>query len=206
MVAVFNLENLLSHLRQAAENLDDIHFYHFSEAMLEYSNSFSFLGMALSMAFSDITTKAHTIQENFKNSSFTGLQTMILDEIARGVEKVHTDKAASTARTILRLLWFFDFLKELITNLMTQPSWSLSKACTVAYDSALGPHHPWPVRFAAKLGIKTVPSKQEYMNRLLGNVPYDKQIEVFRTMIELSQPLREALWKFYHDNKLTNLP
>lgn len=206
MVSTFNLENLLQHLRLASENLNDVNFYHFSEAMLEYSNSFSFLGRALSMAFSDIITKAQLIQANFKNSRFTGLQSMILDEISRGVEKINSEPNISTARTVLRLLWFFDFLKELITNLINNPKWKLSKACSKAYDAALAPHHPWPVRMAASLGIKTVPNKQEYMNRLFGNIPYEQQIQAFTAMIETSTPLREALWNFYHQNKLTDLP
>ena len=104
MVDVFNLDNLINHLKISGENLNDIHFYHFSEAMLEYSRSFSFLGRALSMAFSDIITKAHAIQTNFKNSSFTGLQTMIRDEISRGVQRNNSEESPSTARTVLRLL------------------------------------------------------------------------------------------------------
>lgn len=206
MVAVFNLENLLNHLRQAQLNLDDIHFYHFSEAMLEFSNSFSFLGRALSMAFSDITTKAQTIQANFKNSSITGIQSMIRDEVSRGVEKEKSKKKASTARTVLRLLWFFDFLREMITFLINQPELSLEKSCRKAYKKALAPHHPWAVRVAAKLGIKTVPRKEEYMSRLCGNISYDRQIEVFQSMMNESSAIRETLWKFYIDNRLTDLP
>lgn len=206
MVAVFNLENLLNHLRAAQLNLDDINFYNFSEAMLEYSNSFSFLGRALSMAFSDISSKAKIIQENFKNSPITGIQSMIRDEVSRGVEKEKSSKKASTARTVLRLLWFFDFLREMITNLITHPEFSLDKACRKAYKKALAPHHPWAVRVAAKLGIKTVPNKEEYMNRLCGNIGYERQIEVFQTMMNESTPIRETLWKFYIDNRLTDLP
>lgn len=206
MVAVFNLDNLINHLRSARENLEDINFYHFSEAMLEYSNSFSFLGRALSMAFSDITTKAQIIQTNFKNTPFTGIQSMIRDEVSRGVEKENSSKRASTARTVLRLMWFLDFLKVMITHLIEHRDWTLGKACRKAYKTALAPHHPWAVRVAAKLGIKTVPSKEVYMSRLLGNIEYDRQIEVFRTMMDESIPIRDVLWKFYADNSLTNLP
>lgn len=206
MVAVFDLDNLLTHLKAAGENLDDIHFFHFSEAMLEYSNSFSFLGRALSMAFSDIITKAHAIQNNFKNSQMVGLQSMIRDEISRNVTRNNTENSPSTARTVLRLLWFFDFLKDMITNLITCPDWKLSKCCTKAYNSALAPHHPWPVRLAAKLGIKTVPNKKEYMDRLLGNKSLEEQLGIFKLMIENSTPIRETLWRFYHENRLTDLP
>jgi hypothetical protein len=158
------------------------------------------------MAFSDITTKAHTIQSNFKDSRFTGLQSMIRDEVSRGVEKENSSKKASTARTVLRLLWFFDFLREMISNLVTHREFSLEKCCRKAYKRALAPHHPWAVRVAAKLGIKTVPNKEEYMNRLLGNIGYDQQIQVFQSMMDESVAIRETLWKFYHDNGLTNLP
>jgi hypothetical protein len=206
MVSVFSLENLLNHLRQASENLNDIHFYHFSEAMLEFSNSFSFLGTALSMAFSDISTKAQLVQTNFKDSSVVGLQSMIMDEVRRGVEKMHSSRETSTARTVLRLLWFLDFLKEMITCMVRSPDWKLSKCCSHAYETALAPHHPWAVRMAAKLGIKTVPSKSEYLNRLLGNLDPARQMEMMQQMVEYSTPMRETLWKFYHENNLTTLP
>jgi Glycolipid transfer protein (GLTP) len=206
MSGVFNYDNLMNHLQKASENLEDIHFYHFSEAMQEFSNSFAFLGMALSMAFSDITTKARAIQDNFKNLSITGLQTMIREEIRRGVERNNDKSSPSTARTVLRLLWFFDFLKEIITNVLNNPAQKLSDACSEAYSVALAPHHPWHVRMAAKLGIKTVPSKEEYLNRLIGPMPLEKQLDLFRTMLEASTPIREKLWQFYNENRLTDLP
>ena len=207
MVSVFSLENLIDHLKQAAENLDDIHFYHFSEAMMEFSNSFSFLGRALSMAFSDISTKAQAIEKNFKNSPNPGLQSMILGEVERGVQRNNSEEGPSTARTVLRLLWFFDFLKDMITNVMENEKWKLSKSCSKAYDSALAPHHPWHVRLAAGLGIKTVPSKKEYMDRLLGrDKTLEEQMGLFKMMLDYSAPIRETLWGFYHQHRLTDLP
>ena len=206
MVSGFNLDNLLNHLRLASENLDDIHYLHFSEAMIEYTHSFSFLGVALSMAFSDISTKAQFIQNNFKNSDFTGLQSMILNEISRGVEKNNNDRNPSTARTVLRLLWFFDFLKDITTNLVNHEDWPLAKSCRKAYKSALAPHHPWHIRFGAKIAIKTVPSRKEYMDRVFGNRPYSEQLAMFQTMLDCSNPIRETLWNFYKQHKLTELP
>lgn len=82
----------------------------------------------------------------------------------------------------------------------------MSKCCRKAYDQALGPHHPWAVRMAAKIGIKTVPNRDEYMNRLLGQAPLETQLDLFRRMMELSAPLREVLWQFYNEHNLTGLP
>ncbi|CAG9326905.1 unnamed protein product [Blepharisma stoltei] len=207
MVSQFDINKLFEHLEQAAVNLDEIHYLHFADAMLEFSNSFAFLGRALSMAFSDITSKAAIIKNNFQGSQFTGLQSMISDEIRRGVERFHQDDHhASTARTILRLMWFFDFLRQLIINFSTHLDWKMSKCVSEAYDDAFGPHHPWPVRMAAKVGIKTVPNREEYGRRLLGDISLERQLELFNRMLELSSPIREALWNFYKRNNLTELP
>lgn len=104
MAVRFDINKLFYNLERAADNLGDINHLNFAEAMLEFSNSFSFLGRALSMAFSDITTKANIIKANFQGSEFTGLQSMILDEVRRGVERNNNEDHPSTARTVLRLM------------------------------------------------------------------------------------------------------
>ena len=68
--------------------------------MLEFSASFAFLGKAMSM---------------------------IMDEVSRGVERENSKKRyISTARTVLRLLWFFDFLVHLLENLAEHLDWKMS--------------------------------------------------------------------------------
>lgn len=62
----------------------------------------------------------------------------------------------STARTVLRLMWFLDYVYVLLDQLITRPNESLSHICADAYNIALAPHHPFAVRFAARTGMLMV--------------------------------------------------
>lgn len=53
---------------------------------------------------------------------------------------------ACSSRTILRLLWFVDFVIEILKNLCERPNDELSSICRDSYEKCLGPHHTWIVR------------------------------------------------------------
>ncbi|CAG9326904.1 unnamed protein product [Blepharisma stoltei] len=204
MSGQFSLEKLFEHLEGAGANLDDINYLDFADLMIDFTHTFSFIGKVVSLAFSDIATKAKYLKKNFKSTSFTGLQSMILDEIKCGTVRKE-GKRPSTAITVLKLMWFSDFLRQIVLHLTTQLHWKLSKCVKVAYKETLSKHHPWTFRLAAKIGIKILPSRQEYMNKLFGNIPVEKQLELFRHLLELSDPLRDTLWGFYNENNLANI-
>lgn len=68
---------------------------------------------------------------------------------------VYTDYE-STARTVLRLMWFLDYVAVLLEKLIIKPNDSLGSICAEAYSIALAPHHPFAVRFAARTGMLVV--------------------------------------------------
>lgn len=68
---------------------------------------------------------------------------------------VYTDYE-STARTVLRLMWFLDYVAVLLERLIIKPNDSLGSICSEAYSIALAPHHPFAVRFAARTGMLVV--------------------------------------------------
>lgn len=208
MVSSFSYSNLVDNLKACHSNLEDIHFHNFTEAMLEFAYSFSYLGKGLSFAYSDVTTKAEAIRRNFgRQTQFTGLQSFISDEISRNVTRNNDSNNPSTARTALRLMWLLDFLLELLKSLLINENKKLSKLCRKAYDSALGPHHPWPVRMAAKVGMKLVPSREVFMERLLGvNKTKEEQVRMINELSDSAKPIRDVLWEFYKQHNLTELP
>lgn len=68
---------------------------------------------------------------------------------------IYTDYE-STARTVLRLMWFLDYVAVLLEKLIIKQNDSLGSICAEAYNIALAPHHPFAVRFAARTGMLVV--------------------------------------------------
>lgn len=52
------------------------------------------------------------------------------------------------SRTVLRLLWFLDFIYEIINEVYEDREKELSKICRESYNKALAHHHPWYIRTA----------------------------------------------------------
>ena len=203
----FSYAHLLAMIDEAASQPENVPFSPFCDVMIEFSRAFESMGAALSFAFSDITSKAEIIRSNFKVAAEgVGLQRMVREEISHGTEREHGDHP-STARTLLRLMWFLNFLIAIISNLTTDKTSKLSKITKRAYDEALAPHHPWPVRLGAAIGIKTVPKRAEFVQRLLGsNKTEEEYDDMFRGISQRIMPIRDALWRFYEENSLTDLP
>ena len=130
------------------------------------------MGGILKKAFEDITAKCRIMDNNYAMHSevHNGMLNFILLEKSIDVAALNgqnsdhfkgTDREfyldyESTARTVLRLMWFLDFFYALIENLNKNEKWSLGSCCQGAYDEALGPHHPMTIRMAVKAGLLIV--------------------------------------------------
>lgn len=51
-----------------------------------------------------------------------------------------------SSRTILRLMWFIDFVEDMLKGLVERTEDELSTICRESYEKCLGPHHTWIVR------------------------------------------------------------
>lgn len=204
--AGFSYARLLDLIAQSAASCDNVPYAPFCDLMIEFSKAFESMGKALSFAFSDITSKAEIIRRKFRNAQWTGLQDMIREEMRLKTERLHGDNP-SVARTLLRLMWFLNFLQAIILNLTTDKSSKLSAITQRAYDEALAPHHPWPVRLGAAIGIKTVPRRTVFVSNLLGPGRTEEEYDsLLKAIADHTLPLRNALWSFYETNSLTGLP
>jgi len=104
-------------------------------------------------------------------------------------------------------MWFFDFVAALLRNLNSDREANVSTCCKSAYDEALGPHHPFPVRAAAKVAMLAAPNRKKLFTGLFGeNWTEDVVYANIQKIGELIQPIRTCLWKYYEENKLTTLP
>jgi len=104
-------------------------------------------------------------------------------------------------------MWFFDFVTIMVTNLHADRKMKVSEACKKAYDAALGPHHPFTIRAAAKTAMTFAPGRDKLLNNLFPNQSSEEErYDAMKEMIDVIEPIRTFLWEYYQKNNLTTLP
>jgi len=104
-------------------------------------------------------------------------------------------------------MWFFDFVTIMVSNLHDDKKMKVSEACKKAYDAALGPHHPFTIRAAAKTAMTFAPNREKLLKNLFPtDVSEDEKYEALKEMLDLIEPTRTFLWEYYQKNNLTTLP
>lgn len=75
-------------------------------------------------------------------------------------------KYTSTARTLVRGCWFFDFLTAIFGGIVNDRKSKLSQIASNAYNTALGPHHPWVLRKVASAAMVAVVSRETLIQNI----------------------------------------
>lgn len=103
-------------------------------------------------------------------------------------------------------MWLLTFIRVTFEGLRDLKA-DMSDILAQAYDAAFGEKHSWIVRNGAKIAIKASSDRKEFIEVISGR-KYDetffKQIND-RFMTKLV-PIHEALWNFYKQNNLVDLP
>lgn len=215
----FNQETLIKNLEDINKNLGDIPTESWNNAMLEFVKIFNQMGSAMSMAFNDITSKVGIIRRNCKSWSDLkgGIITMVRHEMALKINHLNGENPKeapdkkyagyeSTARTILRLMWFLDFTSTMLSHILEDRKMAVSTAAKKAYDVALGPHHPLLVRTGAGLAMMAAPGREKLLGGLFPHDTEETKYKNIQRIIDLVTPIKAFLWKWYKENDLTNLP
>ena len=72
----------------------------------------------------------------------------------------------STARTVARGAWFFDFIEFIIREYVYKRDKSMVQICKDSYNDNLSKYHNWFLRHAANLAINLANSREAF-NELL---------------------------------------
>ena len=107
---------------------------------------------------------------------------------------------------MLRLTWFLDFTGQLLKYLYEDRKISVSTAAKTAYNEALGIYHPLIVKTAANLAMMACPGREKLLKSLFPLENDDNRYKLLKNIIDLINPIREFLWKYFKDNDLTKLP
>jgi len=217
--AKFNHEKLLKHLQEAKDTLPDIDSDAFLNAILELVKIFSIIGSAINFAFKDVITRVASIRSNFARFPQVkgGLITFIEHEFKQGIQlysvenprKVHDPSFKnyeSTTRNLSRLMWFLDFVTVLVKHLEGDRQMKCADCAKKAYSEGLAPHHPFPVRMAAKTALTFTPSREKFMKGLFPDtMTEEEKYRAFRQALDLINPIRNSLWKYYEDHGVKNI-
>ena len=76
-------------------------------------------------------------------------------------------KYASTSRTLWRGAWFFDFLNNMLTMLITDRTILMSNTTQASYAKALAPYHSKTLKMAANLALKATKKREKFIGSLI---------------------------------------
>jgi len=188
--------------------------------LIEFVKIINEMSTALSIAFKDITSKVAILRNNYLiNTDWkVPLMPFIKKEIENKLDVLNSEnnkkfttdpkyeKYESSARTLLRILWFMEFLSVLLGKLGSDPNKAPSDASKEGYEKALGPHHPFMLRQAAKVAMLAIPGRKTFDKTLFPTLRAD-QICIYLVSIEDQiEKFRKPIVKFYKENNLLELP
>jgi len=220
----FSYDLCLTMFENCAKDLDNINIYYILRPIWEITKAFKSLSSALSVGFSDITSKVQVWRDNIKKyyPDAKSCQDIIEREISLKLQELNgennSDKGhkkktpyyeyTSCTRTLLRLSWFLDFFNNIMVNALTKTDKDFSDCIKLAYEKALAPHHPWLVRKGASVGMSFAPSKREKaMKSFFGVEKWDDDTkEKCKKLAGAVETVWKKVYEIYDSKKLLELP
>ncbi|CAD8170115.1 unnamed protein product [Paramecium pentaurelia] len=212
---------LLTEANQFFEQNRDYPPYQIGEFLVEFCKLFKQLGKLLYFAFSDVIEKAQVIKDrgNEYNEQTKGIYGIIQIEKQKGLMELNGENNKeilknktlpnyqSMARTMLRIIRFFNYLKIMFIDVDTNRNKKFSDICSDAYNEALAPYHTFMVRNAAKAAWLAAPSRTKVFETFAGpNQTDEVAYAAIKKFVNALEPIRLNFWDYYNSNKLTNLP
>ncbi len=219
----FNFESIFSKLKIAAENPDKLNPFYTLSAIYDFTKFFYQISTALSMGFSDITTKAEQMRVKFQEyPEAADIQDLLYKEIQLGVYKLNGDnnsslghgndqyaKYISACRTFLRLLWFLEYLVDIFEScLKDDGTTSVKKIIGESYNKILAPRHNFFVRKAVGIALtfSRTGNVEQIVNLVFG---YPKYTDEARKTIQDTINLMKKIWNggnsYYEKYKMLDL-
>ncbi|KAH9094012.1 hypothetical protein Ae201684P_016630 [Aphanomyces euteiches] len=87
------------------------------------------------------------------------LRSIVAKEVDLGLATAGGKKHPSVSRSVLRLIWFLDFVETIMRVLVESTSEELGSGVSKAYESTLGTRHPWLIRKGVMTALSTCPTK-----------------------------------------------
>lgn len=211
---LFNGDQFAMILRRSINPDNTINAELFLKASRQLPGLVGGLGRTFEFATADIEKKMEIAEERLTETaddlgmskSQVTLEDMVERDIRLGVTH-DGKKAAPASRTLLRLLWFFDFTAALLQGTADAQDEDLSTICSNAYEEALAPRHPWILRKAARSGMRLLPNKRVFRVRLgTADLPRDVEQARITGWADEVRAVKAIMWDYMEDKGLEELP
>lgn len=187
----------------------------FTKACCEVIKLMSGLGRVFEFAGNDMNEKLAIMGKRCKETASESqvppeevtIQMMVEREIK--AKTTHAGKKAQGAsRTVVRLLWFMDFIATLLKKLAKEPKEPLNKILGATYEESLAPRHVWILKRMIRSGIASmVPEKKVFLPKLgVENLSESEQCEKFVSWAGSVDAVRLDLWHFMESKGLSEIP
>lgn len=190
--------------------------------LFEFTKIFKKMGKLLSIAFNDIIEKVGILRERAAEYKLTDLLKLVQHEIENDLIKYannnhpnlkyRKDKKSkkhpiSATRSMLRMIWFMDYLFIMFSELNNDRQQNVSQCCLKAYNLAFGNRHATMVRLAAQAAIRTAPNRK----KLLGYLSNNQKDEAFvydyiQKIVPLLLVIKGHLWSAFKKLLVDELP
>ena len=180
----YDIKSVDEKLTLASQDLEHLNPYYTLSPIYDLTKIFYNISSALSMGFSDITTKVGQMREKFKEyPEAENIQQLLGKEIELDIYKLNGEnnselgykkgqykKYCSACRTFLRLLLFMEQLIRVFNKFLDLKETSVKNILGNSYDEVLAPRHPWIVRKAvgAALTFSAKGTKDEVIKLCFG--------------------------------------
>lgn len=173
----YDYNKLINHFNKVKDDIEHINPYEFLAGTFELMKGFMKLGSALSMGFSDISSKVERWREiiikDFPGKELNDLQSIMEKESNLKIHLCNGDNNSklgfnkktpyhsyiSGTRTLLRLNWFLHFVSKTLRN-MLETEYPFNKCIKNAYIEVLAPHHSWIVKNSVSVAMGFAGSKR----------------------------------------------
>ena len=219
----FNFKNISFKLQKAAIMPDKLNPFYTISSIFDFTKFFKEISSALSMGFSDITSKSQIMRQRFKEyPDATDIQNLLNKEMQLGIHRLNGEnnkslghkqdqysKYVSATRTFLRLLWFLEYLTDVFENVLKDDGkGDMKKILGDSYDRVLSPHHSFIVRRAVgvALSFSGAGNVEHNVKLIFGYSEYN--IEA-RRQIQDTIDFMKIIWnggnEFYEKNDLLGI-
>ena len=220
----FNYDICLKNFQEAEKDLENINIYYLLRPIWEITKAFKALSTALSVGFSDITSKVDIWRINIKTHfpDAKSVQDVIEKEIELKIHELNGENNSklghkkktpyhdftSSTRTMLRLSWFLNFFKTIIDGALNKPEKTFADCIKESYETVLAPHHPWLVRKGAAVGISFAPAKREKaMKAFFAEEKWDDEVKAkIKDLYEVIDRIWRKIHSIYETKNLLDLP
>ncbi|CAN6479525.1 unnamed protein product [Victoria cruziana] len=154
------------------------------------------LGTALALVKSDVGGNISRLENKYSSNpaKYHMLYVMINEEVDAKTAK----GSSSCTNGLLWLTRAMDFLVELFRNLIEHVDWTMTQACTEAYNKTLKKWHGWIASTSFTTAMKFAPERKKFMEIISSNGgDLDSDIQKFCAIFP---PLLEENHKFLVTN------